>query len=348
MSFQKQEANLLDAELPSVKKETIFLGTKVVINSRFNNFFDVLDSKDKKFGDTLNEKNFDSLLNKRALKYKLSIINKMRKNVLKHFLKDSLNSKVHSNKDFNFFKLINKNLNKSFLFLYIIFIFILLMSYVNIFDYLGLIFSIILIGSVLLGAIYFRNLRNIAKSNFRLSLEQFMNNFAEEMTFLEKTNKEVEAYGYKESFSDKGFMNFTDRVKIGLANVYNSDIIIPFIPDFATKQKQRDYLELFLINYGKIQTQKHFFSFKNLSPDFLKTLGTEKLVEIQNELFIKKEQLQTEKIHAINKAKELDNKAKELDNKIAQEYRDRGMIVLSREDLENKDKIKKAFLSAFE
>jgi len=341
-------------ELASTKRETVFLDTKIIINSKFNTFFDVLDSKDKKIGDTFSETNFDALLNKRALKYKLSIINKMRKNLLKHFLKDSLNSKVYSTKDFDFFKLVNKNINKSFLLLYIILLATLLMSYMNIFDYQEFIFLFIMILTIPLSIIYFKNLNNISKSDFRLSLQYFMKYFSKEMVNLESTNKKIDTYGYKESFLDENLIKYEDRVKIGLADIYNSDIIIPFIPNFKSNPNQKKYLELFLINYGKLQTQRHYSDYRDLSPDYLKTLSSEKLIEVQKEISIKKEQLEKEKLESVNRNKvyeqkieEYNIKIKERDEEIAQKYREKGYTVFTLDDINDKEKMQKLIYQSF-
>lgn len=53
---KSKTATQLEKELSVTKKETIFLDTKIIVNSRFDNFFEFLDTKDTKIGDTFNEK----------------------------------------------------------------------------------------------------------------------------------------------------------------------------------------------------------------------------------------------------------------------------------------------------
>lgn len=333
-------ASQLEKELPINRKETTFLGTKVIINSRFDEFFDVL--KDTKIGDTFNEKDFTTLLNKQALKYKLSIVNQMRKKAVSFILEDSFNSKVQTTKDL-YDNNISKNVITKVLFsLYVIFIFIMSLSYFNILSSvtISVIIPILLIPIVL---ILLENITSIQQSIFRLSLKNFMGYFTNK--YKNNNFKEKEFYGYKESFSNNSLIYFEDRFQLGLENVYNSEIIIPFIPDYLNNKKHKDYLESFLINYGKLQTQSHVLSLKNIDFNNLEELDNEQLIEIQKELSKKSIDLMDKKQTSIHKITIMENKIKDCDTKIKERVSDYG-ILITKDDMKDVDKLKNMFMKS--
>lgn len=331
----------LENELSTTKKETIFLDTKIIVNSRFDNFFEFLDTKDTKIGDTFNEKNFDTLLNKRALKYKFSTVNNMRKKVLNFLLKDSLNSKVQTTSDL-YKNTTSKEMIKKVLFgLYTLFLLLTSLSYFNFLS--PIVISTFILIFIPIAFVFLTKITSIRESIFMLSLKDFMNSFANK--YKNADFKEKEFSGYKESFDNNSLIPFETRFQFGLENVYNSEIIIPFIPDFLKNNTQKEYLELFLINYGKLQTQSHVLSLKNIDFNNLDKLNNEQLLEIKNELDKKSIDLANKKQKSVNTLNTVIGKIEECETKIKERFSSYGTYI-TRSDIQNTEKLKKIFVSS--
>lgn len=332
MKHRSKTVSILDKELEVNKKNIHFLDCDIILNSRFNTFLKSIENIDIN-NITLGSK-YKEIKFKSALLNKARNVNKMRKRVLNslkdNVIKNKIHSKVHFT-DYLYINMLNKDfLNKLFIAVYSVFIFALFLSYINIMSILisGLI-SILFLPIVIF---QIKNIKNINRANFMLSLKKFSS------SIFSKYNKEeftkAEFCGYKEAIKHNTLMPFETRVHLGLQNIYNSQIIIPFI-----KNKNSNF---FYENYGRLQSQQfklkparysrsHFLK-NNLTEEASKDLKEEDSRELKS-------------LSMLLEYSEL--AVKEEEKRLKIKYASIGQVILFEDDFKNPESLKQQLLQSF-